>query len=181
MILSDQDIKKAIKSGDILIEPYEEKRVGPCSVDLTLSDQFAVFKTGMLFNTKNPREVMERGLEIIKTNGQPFYLAPGQFILGSTREKIALSPRLAATLEGRSSMARLGVVVQAAGLVNPGTGLKKPTTLTLEIFGQANSTVALYPGTPIIQIIFHELKAPAQQAYDSRPNSKYVGLEGPTL
>ncbi len=181
MILSDQDIKEAINKGDIIIDPFNEKNIGPCSIDLTLSDQFAVFKTGMLFNTQSPREAMERGIEIVKTNGKPFYLAPGQFILGSTQEKIAISHRLAATLEGRSSMARLGVVVQAAGLVNPGTGIKRPTTLTLEIFGQANSTIALYPGTPIIQIIFHELKSQASQAYDSRPNSKYIGLDGPTL
>ena len=71
----------------------------------------------------------------------------------------------------------MGIVVQAAGLVNPGTGLKDPTTLTLEIAHQANSPVELVPGMPIIQIIFHQLTSESNIGYDDREKSKYIGLD----
>ncbi len=179
MILSDSEIRTALKSGEIMIDPPPNE-IGPCSVDLHLSDVFIVFKPGYIVRPSKKEEIYKY-TEKIKTNGRPFHLAPNQFILGSTKEKIAVSQNFAATLEGRSSIARLGIVVQAAGLVNPGTGMKKPTTLTLEIYGQANTVITLEPGMPIVQIIFHRLSTPATVGYDERPQSQYVGLTDPSL
>ena len=84
-------------------------------------------------------------------------------------------------MEGRSSVARLGIVVHAAGLVNPGTGLNKPTRLTLEIYCQLNNPVQLIPGMGIIQILFHELTSSAKTGYDERSSSHYIGLEEPKI
>ncbi|MFW9996379.1 MAG: dCTP deaminase [Candidatus Odinarchaeota archaeon] len=181
-MLSRRDIIEEIESGDISIDPFDVNSVGPCSVDLHLSDRFTVFKTGTLIRTKDRTITSLRKVtELVDTNNEPFLLSPGQFILASTVERIAISKRFAAYLEGKSSNARLGIIVHAAGLVNPGTGLKKPTTLTLEIFCMVNSTIELVPGMGIIQISFHELKTPADIGYDEREKSRYVGLTNPRL
>ena len=108
-------------------------------------------------------------------NDEYFIIAPGQFILASTVETISIPKSIAATLEGLSSVARLGITVHAAGLVNAGTGIKSPTTLTLEISCQNSSPVKLYPGMRIVQIIFHRLESEAKTGYDERKSSKYVG------
>ncbi len=173
MILSDHEIIEAIKKGEIVIIPFNPDNVGPCSVDLTLADEFVVFKEGLIFDPMDAKSI-EGGISIIKTNGQPFILKPGQFVLARTYEKIAISKKYAATLEGRSSIARLGIVVHAAGLVNPGTGLLKPKPLVLEIFCQNSSPVKLYPGMRIVQIIFHRLSSEVKIGYDERKKSVFV-------
>lgn len=173
-ILSKSDIYNAIKAGEIKIDPYDPELVGPCSVDLHLSSKFSLFRTGIIVSPGTHNHT-----EAVDTKGQPFFLSPGHFILASTKEKISLGKKFAATLEGRSYVARMGVVVHAAGLVNPGTGVEKPTTLTLEI--HSSMPVYLQPGMGIVQIIFHELKSEADIGYDERPNSKYIGLDAPRV
>ncbi|MHA2156578.1 MAG: dCTP deaminase [Candidatus Hodarchaeales archaeon] len=180
MILSYEEILEALENREIIVDRIAENAIGPCSIDLTLSDTFTVFKTGKLFSPED-REAVKAHSDIVKTNGEPFTLSPGQFVLGQTHERIAISKRLAGTLEGRSSVARLGIVVHAAGLVNPGTGLNKPTRLTLEIFCQLNNPVQLLPGMGIMQILFHQLTSPVTTGYDERPMSQYIGLEQPII
>jgi len=97
------------------------------------------------------------------------------------RRHIAISAKYAGLLEGRSSVARLGIIVHAAGLVNPGTGLKKPGRLTLEIYCENLSPVMLHPGMGIVQIMFVPLSSPAEIGYDSRKSSRYVGQEEPSI
>ena len=173
-ILSKNDILKAIADGEITIDPYDPQFVGPCSVDLHLSSKFSLFRTGVIVSpgTHNHTEALD-------TKGEPFFLSPGHFILASTKEKISLGKKYAATLEGRSYVARMGVVVHAAGLVNPGTGVEHPTTLTLEI--HSSMPVNLQPGMGIVQIIFHELTTEASEGYDERKGSKYIGLDEPRV
>jgi len=95
--------------------------------------------------------------------------------LAKTNERIAISKDLAATLEGRSSVARKGIVVHAAGLVNPGSGLRDPVPLVLEVFCQNTSPVKLHPGMRIVQIIFHQLTSETTRGYDEREDSRFVG------
>ena len=173
-ILSRNDIYKAIANGEISIDPYNPDLVGPCSVDLHLSSKFSLFRTGIIVSPGTHNHT-----EAIDTKGEPFFLSPGHFVLASTKERISLSKKYAATLEGRSYVARMGVVVHAAGLVNPGTGTEHPTTLTLEI--HSSMPVYLHPGMGIVQIIFHELKTEASIGYDERKESKYIGLDAPRV
>ena len=170
MILSDKEIRTKLESGEITINPLDYSRIGPCSVDLTLSPKFQIFK-----GFGRPFEMIEVDID------EGFLLMPGQFVLASTQEKISISASLAATLEGKSSVARMGIIVHAAGLVNPGTGTSKPTQLTLEIFCMSGSSVRLPPGMEIIQILFHELTSEASVTYDKRQSSSYVGLDGPRI
>lgn len=174
MILSDREILEAVKKGKIHIYPFKKENVGPCSVDLTLSSQFKIFKKNTVVSA-NSIEDIERNTVSIDTKNKPFTIEPGQFVLGKTREKIAISKDLAATLEGRSSIARFGIVVHAAGLVNPGSGLKNPVPQVLEVFCQNSSPVKLHPGMKIVQMIFHRLTSESRQGYDERKSSKFVG------
>jgi dCTP deaminase len=179
--MSDKEILQAMERGEILIEPFSaEEMLGPCSVDLHLLDEFLVFEVGRVID---PREdnTNNRVTQLMKTVGKPFIIAPGQFILASTVERITLSKSIAGTLEGRSSIARLGIIVHAAGLVNAGTGLVKPSRLTLEVACQNSSPVKLYPGMKIVQIIFHRLGGNATVGYDERKSSRFVGQDKPIL
>jgi dCTP deaminase len=180
-MMSDTEILEAIKKGEILIDPFTAKEMlGPCSVDLHLLGEFRVFKMGRVVDPQADNSG-EQVTELINTKGKPFIIAPGQFTLASTIEKIAISKGIAATLEGRSSIARMGIMVHAAGLVNPGTGTTKPSRLTLEVSCQNSSPVKLYPNMKIVQIIFHRLGENAKIGYDERKSSRFVGLEEPTI
>ena len=128
MMLSDNDIANAIKKGEIAIDPFEETALGPCSIDLTLDSVFRIYHEGKAVDIKSKTQV-DDSTELIDTEGQPFTIQPHQFVLGQTKETIMISEKYAALLEGRSSIARLGIIVHAAGLVNPGTGIKKKTKL----------------------------------------------------
>ncbi len=176
MILSDVEILNAIKRGEIVIDPFNPENLGPCSVDLTLSDVFIVFNKKNSNAILDPKDIesLRQNISIVKTNGKPFTIKPKQFILAYTHEKIAVSKNLAATLEGRSSIARLGIVVHAAGLVNPGTGMIKPKPIILEIFCQNIIPVKLYPGMRIVQILFHRLTSKASIGYDERSKSLFA-------
>ena len=172
MILSDVDILESLKRKEIVIDPLNTELVGPCSVDLRLSDKFVIFKSKSLIDPYD-FHTLENAVEIIETKGRPFILMPKQFVLAYTLEKIAISKSLAATLEGRSSIARLGIVVHAAGLVSPGSGMLVPKPLVLEVFSQSDTPVKLYPGMRIVQIIFHRLTSPVSMGYDEDPRSSY--------
>jgi dCTP deaminase len=176
-MLSDTEIFECIEEGAIKIVPFVRENVGPCSVDLTLSSKFRVFKPGSIVDPRSPESIRENTL-YVDTKNKPFTLAPNQFVLACTREKVFISKKISATLEGRSSIARLGVVVHAAGLINPGT---KNSTLTLEVFCMNNSPVVLYPGMKIVQIIFTKMDRAASIGYDDRLTSKYIGQTGPEV
>lgn len=177
-MLPDKTIIKYIDEGLININPLNRDSIGPCSIDLTLSSKFRVFRPGSVVDPRDQESIRTNTI-YLDTHGGPFTLAPNQFVLASTVEKISMSNKFAAYLEGKSSIARLGVVVHAAGLVNPGTGKDSPATLVLEIFCMNNSPVLLHPGMQIIQIIFEELTSEASVGYDSRKSSKYIGQLGP--
>ncbi len=180
MMLSDQDIEKAMERGDIIIEPYDKATLGPCSIDLTLDCIFRVYDPGPPVDIRTETDV-SKGTRLINTKGEPFMILPGQFILGQTRESIAIGSQYAALLEGRSSVARLGIIVHAAGLVNPGTGTEKPGRLTLEIYCENLAPVLLYPEMRIVQIMFVPLSSPARTGYDKRKDSRYVGQQEPEM
>ncbi|HEW94120.1 dCTP deaminase [Candidatus Geothermarchaeota archaeon] len=176
MILSDVDILKAIERGEIKVIPFNRENLGPCSLDLTLDIRITVFRSISLIDPFNKESILKAVNEIeIDDNG--YEIAPGEFILGMTKERIMLNRKYAATLEGLSSLARIGIIVHAAGLVNPGTGMIKPSSLVLEISNRGKSYVLLKPGMRIVQIMFHKLSSESSVGYDERKTSKYVGQE----
>jgi dCTP deaminase len=178
MILSDGDIRKELASGRIEIEPFDEACVQPSSVDLHVDSQFRVFA-----NSRYPyidvRKSMPDLTELVEVEGEdPFILHPGEFVLGSTRERVRLPDDLVARLEGKSSLGRLGLLIHStAGYVDPGWD----GYLTLELSNVANLPITIYPGMKIGQISFFRLTTAAEVPYGStETRSKYQGQRGPT-
>ena len=120
-MLSDVDIKKEIESNNIIIEPLSENSIQPSSIDLRISSTFRVFENHK-YSKIDPRENQEDLTSLINsTEEEPFVLHPGEFVLGSTQEKISLSNKLVARLEGKSSLGRVGLLIHStAGFVDPG-------------------------------------------------------------
>lgn len=180
MILSDRDIKKYLESGDLVLEPLENplEQIQPSSVDLRLGNKFLHFRVeGRAFidpSKDNPSELME----IIEVNnGEPFFLRPGEFVLGTTIEMVKLPDDLVARVDGRSSLGRLGIIVHAtAGYVDPGFCGQ----ITLELSNINRVPIALYPGMRICQISFYKLTSPAELPYYKKKGSKYQNQKGPT-
>ena len=178
MVLSDRDIRAEIEAGRIVIEPYTADAVQPSSVDLHLDRRFRVFK-----NSRYPyidvRAEQPELTELVEIAGDdPFILHPGEFVLGSTLERVALPDDLVARLEGKSSLGRLGLLIHStAGYVDPGWD----GNLTLELSNVANLPITLYDGMKIGQISFQRLSSPVEVAYgDERIGSRYRGQRDPT-
>lgn len=178
MILSDRDIRAAIEAGRIVIDPFTADAIQPSSVDLHLDRRFRVFR-----NSRYPyidvREDQPDLTELVEIDAeQPFILHPGEFVLGSTLERVALPDDLVARLEGKSSLGRLGLLIHStAGYVDPGWD----GNLTLELSNVANLPITLYYGMKIGQISFQRMSSPVDVAYgDERIGSKYRGQRDPT-
>ena len=173
MILSDRDIKVAVASGDITIDPYDEANVQPASYDLHLDKHFLVFDTqkNAVIDPKQPVDEMMR--EVTITDDQPFVLHPGQFALGLIFEETGVSDQLVGRLEGKSSVGRLGVLIHVtAGFLDPGNKLK----MTLELHNTAELPILLHYKMPIAQIAFETISSAAENPYgSSKLTSKYSG------
>ena len=171
MILCDKDIKKRVNDKSIVLEPFNEESVSSSSIDLRLGNEFRVFKRTSKthidpFNKTSYEEYTE--LHNIKDK-EPFILHPGEFVLASTYEKIKMPNDLAASLDGRSSLGRLGIIIQTAAMVDAGF----KGHLTLEIANIGEMPVSIYPKMRICRITFHELTGHCDKPY----NGKYLNQE----
>ncbi len=178
MILSDRTIRDAIAAGRIVIDPFDPAKIQPSSVDLTLDHRFLVFRnhTRALIDVKERLDDLTEPVAI-EPDGV-FLLHPGEFVLGSTAERIGIPDDLVGRLEGKSSLARLGLLIHStAGFVDAGF----EGYLTLELSNVATLPITLYPGMKIGQISFLQMTTPAEHPYGrSHLGSKYQGQEGPT-
>jgi dCTP deaminase len=178
MILSDRDLKSALESGRLVVEPLGPNAIQPSSIDLRIGRHFRVFA-----NTRYPyidvRKPMEDLTELVEVTGdEPFILHPGEFVLGTTLERVAIPDDLVGRLEGKSSLGRLGLLIHStAGFVDAGFA----GNLTLELSNVANLPITLYPGMKIGQISLFQMSSPAKRPYGSnRLGSKYLDQVGPT-
>lgn len=173
MILSDRDIMKEIKSGEITLRPFRKEYVQPASVDLHLDRHFLVFDTARHFviDPKAPAQDLMKPVEI-KEN-EAFILHPNEFALGLIHEETGVSAKLVGRLEGKSSLGRLGLIIHTtAGYLDPGNSLK----MTLELYNAGKLPIKLYYKMPIGQMAFEYLSSPCEKPYGSKGlNSKYYG------
>ena len=182
MILSDHSILRAVTDGRLAINPFDSSCLQPCSYDVTLSPDFliqpfAATVTPLRHTPIDPLTVdaaqMERCLGV-----DEMVIDPGVFVLGATNETIGLPSDIAGRIEGKSSLARLGLVIhQTAGFLDAGfTG-----QITLELVNVALRPIRLYPGMKIGQVSFIQMTTPADRPYGSPGlNSKYQNQDGPT-
>lgn len=176
MILSDRDIKKALKSGEITISPPIDlsAQLGSCSVDLRLGSSFRVFKHSRhaYIDPQDKKHITTMMEEQTVTDGEAFILQPGDFVLAQTIERLKLPDDLLARLEGRSSLGRLGIVVHStASVFDPGWD----GVIVMELGNSGRMPVALYPGMRICALTFEELTSPAEVPYSKKKSAKYVG------
>lgn len=180
MILSDRSIREALAAGRIEIDPLDEACIQPSSVDLTIDRYFRVFRnhtTGVI----DVKENLEDLTELVEIRDEPesrFMLHPGEFVLGSTAERVKLPTDLVGRLEGKSSLGRLGLLIHStAGFIDAGWD----GHITLELSNIATLPITLYPGMKIGQISFLAMTTPADVPYGSAAvGSKYQGQRGPT-
>ena len=178
MVLSDVSIREALSEGRIVIDPLDERCIQPSSIDLHVDRYFRVFRNDTTPYI-DPKEPQENLTELVEISGeQAFILHPGEFVLGSTLERVALPDDLVARLEGKSSLGRLGLLIHStAGFVDAGFD----GHLTLELSNVANLPIAIYPGMKIGQISFLRMTTAAEKPYGSEGrDSKYQGQRGPT-
>ena len=178
MVLSDSTITKLLGEGRIEIDPYEPGLLQPSSVDVRVDRLFRVFHNNRypFIDVKVEQEELTELVTV--EGGHPFVLHPGEFVLGSTLERIRLADDLVARLEGKSSLGRLGLLIHStAGFIDPGWD----GHVTLELSNVANLPITIYPGMKIGQISFMQMTEPASTPYgSSQLGSKYQGQRGPT-
>jgi dCTP deaminase len=178
VVLSDRSIRDELASGGIVIDPLDENAIQPSSVDVHVDRYFRVFRndTTPYIDPKRAQEDLTELVEV--EDDKAFILHPGEFVLGSTRERVALGTDLVARLEGKSSLGRLGLLIHStAGFVDAGWD----GHLTLELSNVANLPIAIYPGMKIGQVSFLRMTSEAETPYGSETaGSKYKGQRGPT-
>ena len=177
MVLSDRTIRRLLAEGRIDIDPYDEALLQPSSVDVRVDRFFRVFR-----NSRYPfidvKLAQEDLTELVTIEEEPFIVHPGEFVLGSTLERVKLPDDLVARLEGKSSLGRLGLLIHStAGFIDPGWD----GHVTLELSNVANLPITIYVGMKIGQLSFVQLTEPAEHPYGAVAlGSKYQGQAGPT-
>jgi dCTP deaminase len=178
VVLADRTIRRLVEEGRIAIEPFDDELVQPSSVDVRVDRFFRVFRNARYpyIDVKQPMEDLTELVEI--DDDEPFILHPGEFVLGSTLERVTLPDDLVARLEGKSSLGRLGLLIHStAGFIDPGWD----GHVTLELSNVANLPITIYVGMKIGQLSFVQMTEAAETPYGAAAlGSKYKGQTGPT-
>ena len=178
MLLSDRDIKAELEAGRVGLDPYDPAMIQPSSIDVRLDRYFRLFDNHK-YPFIDPAEDQPELTHLVETDDDlPFILHPGEFALASTFERVTLPDDVAARLEGKSSLGRLGLLTHStAGFIDPGFS----GHVTLELSNVATLPIKLYPGMKIGQLCLFQLTSPAEHPYGSQQyGSRYQGQRGPT-
>jgi len=184
VILSDRTLREQLDAGRIVIDPLDETLIQPSSIDVRISNLFRVFRnhTRGVIDVKQDltdlTELIEMPTSLDGNDTAAFMLHPGEFVLGSTLERVGVPGDLVGRVEGKSSLGRLGLMIHStAGFIDAGFD----GHITLELANVASLPITLYPGMKIGQISFMEMTSPADKPYgQGATGSKYQGQRGPT-
>jgi len=180
VILSDRTLREQLAAGRIVIDPLDDSLIQPSSVDVRISNLFRVFRnhTRGIIDVKQDTSDLTELIEIPPDSDRPFILHPGEFVLGSTLERIGVPDDLVGRVEGKSSLGRLGLLIHStAGFIDAGFD----GHITLELANVASLPITLYPGMKIGQVSFMKMTSPAENPYGAGARgSKYQGQRGPT-
>ena len=178
VLLSDRDIRAELDAGRVVLDPYEPSMLQPSSIDVRLDKFFRLFDNHR-YPFIDPSQEQPELTRLVEAQGdEPLVLHPGEFVLGSTFETVTLPDDVAARLEGKSSLGRLGLLTHStAGFIDPGFS----GHVTLELSNVATLPITLWPGMKIGQLCFFRLSSPAENPYGSEAyGSRYQGQRGPT-
>jgi dCTP deaminase len=178
VLLSDRDILAELDAKRVQLDPFDPAMVQPSSIDVRLDRFFRVFENHRYPHIDPAEEQPDLTREVVPEGDEPFILHPGEFVLGSTYELVTLPDDVAARLEGKSSLGRLGLLTHStAGFIDPGFS----GHVTLELSNVATLPIKLWPGMKIGQLCFFRLSSPAEHPYGStKYGSRYQGQRGPT-
>ena len=178
MLLSDGDIRKELESGRVGLDPLDLSMVQPSSVDVRLDKFFRLFDNHKYQHIDPALDQPDLTRLVEVDADEAFVLHPGEFVLGATFEVVTLPNDVAARLEGKSSLGRLGLLTHStAGFIDPGFS----GHVTLELSNVATLPITLWPGMKIGQLCFFRLSSPAEHPYGSEKyGSRYQGQRGPT-
>jgi dCTP deaminase len=178
VLLSDRDILAEIDAGRVGLDPFDAGMIQPSSIDVRLDKFFRVFDNHKYPHIDPAADQSDLTREIEVEGDDAFILHPGEFVLGSTYELVSLPDDIAARLEGKSSLGRLGLMTHStAGFIDPGFS----GHVTLELANVATLPIKLYPGMKIGQVCYFRLTSPADNPYGSaKYGSRYQGQRGPT-
>lgn len=176
-ILSDQDIKRELKDGDLVVEPIKDPliQIQPCTVDMRLGNEFQIFdKKNLTHIDPLDQRDIDKYTETVNVD-EYFVIHPGRFTLAHTVEWVEIPNNMIGKVEGRSSLGRLAIVIHAtAGLCDPGY----KGHITLEISNLGSAPVVLRTGMRISQLMLMYLNSPAEVPYGEERGSKYQNQEG---
>jgi dCTP deaminase len=180
MVLSDRDILRALEDGRIKISPAPDlsRQLGSVSVDFRLGTTFMVFEHSRhsFIDPRHPQSIGEAMRTIEVAEDEPFIMQPGDFALANTIELLELAPDLLGRMEGRSSIARLGITVHStAAVFEPGW----IGNATMELSNLGRMAVALYPGMRICAFSFQQVSSPVLTPYRDKIGNKYAGQVTP--
>jgi len=180
MVLSDRDIMRALEDGRIKISPAPDfsRQLGSVSVDFRLGTTFMVFEHSRhsFIDPRHPQSIGEAMRTIEVAEDEPFIMQPGDFALATTIEHLELADDLLGRMEGRSSIARLGITVHStAAVFEPGW----VGTATMELSNLGRMAVALYPGMRICAFSFQQVSSPVLTPYRKKVGNKYAGQMTP--
>jgi len=178
VLLSDRDIRAEIAADRVRLDPLDLAMLQPSSVDVRLDRYFRVFENHRYPHIDPALEQPDLTRLVEPDADEPFILHPGEFVLGSSLESVGLPDDVAARLEGKSSLGRLGLLTHStAGFIDPGFA----GHVTLELSNVATLPIKLWPGMKIGQLCFFRLSSPSEHPYGSGEyGSRYQGQRGPT-
>lgn len=156
MILSDGEIREYIEAGHLVVEPIDDVQIQPASIDIRLGNTFSVVD-----NATNSILRLDDEVRYKTITQEKYILLPGQFVLATTVEYVALPNNLTAFVEGRSSLGRLGLFIQNAGWVDPGF----EGEITLELYNASRFAIELKAGWRVGQLVFAKMEMDAQNPY----------------
>ena len=163
MMLSDRDIKEALAAGEIVIDPFQPEFIRACGITMHLGALLLRPQVGKIVDVKN--KIIPDYDEIVISDNQPYELKPSEFVLGHTWENVTVGDRLGFFIEGRSTLARVGLtIVQTAMMVYPG---HKGRAVTLELANHGPNSILLYPRMKIARVALFRLQTPAEVPYDT--------------
>lgn len=178
MLLSDRDIVSQVSAGRVRLDPWDPAMVQPASIDVRLDRYFRIFENHRYAVIDPSQDQPELTRLVSPAGDEPFVLHPGEFVLGATYEYVTLPDDIAARLEGKSSLGRLGLLTHStAGFIDPGFN----GHVTLELSNMSTLPISLWPGMKIGQLCFFQLSSAAAHPYGSAATgSHYQGQRGPT-
>lgn len=165
MLLSHQTISQYIDEGKIIITPdFDKKNIRPAGVRLHLARHILIPEPDQIVSLTESKKIAYKEIDL---STEAFYLKPNEFILAATHEAIQTTPNLLALLDGRSTVARLGLTTHVTASVIDGT-FETPHAAVLEIKNMGNFTIKLQWKDPIAMMLFAELSAPVTQKIQSQ-------------